>query len=75
MDAIEATELTKDFGSTQALRGASFTVKEHEIFGLIGPNGAGKTTTLRILSTLISASSGRAQVFGYDVARQPEKVR
>ena len=75
MDAIEARELTKDFGDIQALRGASFTVKEHEIFGLIGPNGAGKTTALRILSTLISASSGSAQVFGYDVARQPEKVR
>jgi len=75
VDAIEARELTKDFGNTQALNGASFTVKEHEIFGLIGPNGAGKTTALRILSTLISASSGSAQIFGYDVAKQPEKVR
>ncbi|OGD44563.1 multidrug ABC transporter ATP-binding protein [Candidatus Bathyarchaeota archaeon RBG_16_57_9] len=75
MDAIEVRQLTKDFGNTQALRGASFSVREHEIFGLIGPNGAGKTTALRILSTLISASSGKAQVFGFDVARQPEKVR
>jgi ABC-2 type transport system ATP-binding protein len=75
MDAIEVRELTKDFGNTRALRGASFTVQEHEIFGLIGPNGAGKTTTLRILSTLISASGGEARVFGFDVARQPEKVR
>ena len=75
MDAIEVRQLTKDFGNTQALRGASFSVRENEIFGLIGPNGAGKTTTLRILSTLISASSGKAHVFGLDVARQPEKVR
>jgi ABC-2 type transport system ATP-binding protein len=75
MDAIEVRELTKDFGNTRALRGASFTVQEREIFGLIGPNGAGKTTTLRILSTLISASGGEARVFGFDVARQPEKVR
>src|SRR4030042_7211501 len=75
MDAIEVRGLTKDFGNTRALRGATFTVNEHEIFGLIGPNGAGKTTTLRILSTLISASGGEARVFGFDVARQPEQVR
>lgn len=73
--AIEAVNLTKDFGSVQALRGASFNVKENEIYGLIGHNGAGKTTTLRILSTLISSTTGSATVFGYDVAKQPEKVR
>jgi ABC-2 type transport system ATP-binding protein len=75
LHAIQAVDLGKNFGSTQALRGASFTVNENEIYGLIGPNGAGKTTALRILSTLISASSGRAEVFGLDVARRPEKVR
>jgi ABC-2 type transport system ATP-binding protein len=73
--AIEAVDLTKDFGRVQALRGASFNVKENEIFGLIGHNGAGKTTALRILSTLISSTTGSAKVFGYDVAKQPEKVR
>ncbi len=73
--AIEAIDLTKDFGNVQALRGASFNVKENEIYGLIGHNGAGKTTTLRILSTLISSTSGSAKIFGYDVAKQPEKVR
>lgn len=73
--AIEALDLTKDFGNVQALRGASFNVKENEIYGLIGHNGAGKTTTLRILSTLISSTSGSAKIFGYDVAKQPEKVR
>ena len=73
--AIEAENLTKDFGNVQALRGASFNVKENEIYGLIGHNGAGKTTALRILSTLISSTTGSAKVFGYDVAKHPEKVR
>jgi ABC-2 type transport system ATP-binding protein len=73
--AIQAENLSKNFGSTQALRGASFNVKENEIFGLIGHNGAGKTTALRILSTLIRPSNGSAKIFGYDVAKQPEKVR
>lgn len=73
--AIQAEDLTKTFGNIEALRGASFNVKENEIFGLIGHNGAGKTTTLRILSTLISPTKGQAKIFGYDVAKQPEKVR
>lgn len=73
--AIQAENLTKTFGSVEALKGASFNVKENEIFGLIGHNGAGKTTTLRILSTLISPTNGSAKIFGYDVSRQPEKVR
>jgi ABC-2 type transport system ATP-binding protein len=73
--AIEAESLTKDFGNVQALGGISFRVKENEIYGLIGHNGAGKTTALRILSTLISASSGSAKIFGYDVEEQPHKVR
>lgn len=73
--AIQANNLTKSFGRTEALRGASFNVRENEIFGLIGHNGAGKTTALRILSTLISSTNGTAKVFGYDVAKEPEKVR
>ena len=73
--AIQAHELSKNFGKTRALKGASFSVNENEIYGLIGPNGAGKTTTLRILSTLISASSGHASIFGFDVSKQPENVR
>ena len=73
--AIEAENLTKNFGNVQALNGASFKVKENEIYGLIGHNGAGKTTTLRILSTLISSTNGSAKIFGYDVSKQPEKVR
>lgn len=73
--AIQADNLTKTFSSTEALRGASFNVHENEIFGLIGHNGAGKTTALRIISTLISPTSGSAKVFGLDVSKQPNKVR
>jgi ABC-2 type transport system ATP-binding protein len=75
MYAIEANNLHKYFGNVQALRGISFSVNENEIFGLIGPNAAGKTTTLRILSTLLSATSGSAKVFNYNIHTQPDKVR
>ena len=74
-NAIEAKGLVKNFGNVTALNGTSFTVREREIFGLIGPNGAGKTTTLRIFSTIIRPTSGTAEVFGYDVIRDSEKVR
>ena len=74
-DAIEVRDLTKNFGNVLALDGASFTVKDREIFGLIGPNGAGKTTTLRILSTLLKPSSGTAIVFGNDVVKAPDEIR
>jgi len=74
-NAIEVEALVKHFGSVEALRGTSFSVKDREIFGLIGPNGAGKTTTLRILSTLISPTAGYAKVFGVDVVKEPVKIR
>ena len=74
-DAIEIRNLTKTFGDIVALDGASFTVKDREIYGLIGPNGAGKTTTLRILSTLLNPSSGTATIFGNDVVKNPEEIR
>jgi ABC-2 type transport system ATP-binding protein len=74
-DAIEVRGLTKNFGNIKALDGASFTVKDREIYGLIGPNGAGKTTALRILSTLLNPTSGSATIFGNDVLENPEEVR
>ncbi|MCW3989419.1 MAG: ABC transporter ATP-binding protein [Candidatus Bathyarchaeota archaeon] len=73
--AIDVRNLTKTFGDIVAIDGASFTVKEREIFGLIGPNGAGKTTALRILSTLLKPSSGTATIFGNDVVKKPEAIR
>ncbi len=75
VSAIEAKGLVKNFGNVLALDGASFTVRDREIFGLIGPNGAGKTTALRIIGTLIKPTSGIAEVFGTDVVRDPDKVR
>lgn len=77
---IEVSNLTKRFqdakrGTVTALGGVSFEVRPGEIFGLLGPNGAGKTTCLRILSTVLRPTCGRALLAGYDVAKYPEEVR
>ncbi|WP_445160692.1 ATP-binding cassette domain-containing protein [Mycobacterium sp. Dal123C01] len=74
--AIEVADLTKTFGGkTSALSGVSFSVPAGTVCGLLGHNGAGKTTTINILSTLLRPNSGSATVAGYDVARQPARVR
>lgn len=72
---IEVSNLVKRFGEITALDGVSFTVGSAEVFGIIGPNGAGKTTALRILATLLLPTSGVAKILGYDVVKEPEKVR
>jgi ABC-2 type transport system ATP-binding protein len=64
---IETENLTRKFGNLTAVDGLTFKVNEGEIFGFLGPNGAGKTTTVRMLSCLISKTSGSANVGGYDV--------
>jgi ABC-2 type transport system ATP-binding protein len=63
--AVEATDLTKDFGDTRAVDGVSLGVPAGSIYGLLGPNGAGKTTTLRILLGIIDPSSGTRCVLGH----------
>ncbi|MDD5606848.1 MAG: ABC transporter ATP-binding protein [Candidatus Pacebacteria bacterium] len=73
--AVEVKNLTKDYESFRVLKGLSFEIFQGEIFGLIGPNAAGKTTTLRIISTLLQATSGEVKVFGYDVIKEGDKVR
>jgi ABC-2 type transport system ATP-binding protein len=73
--AIRVEGLTKRFGSVVALDGIDFQVAQGSVFGLLGPNGAGKTTAVRVLTTIIPPDSGRAEVLGYDVVREPEAVR
>ena len=77
---IECRHLTKAYADLQrgqfvALDDLSFTAASGEIFGLLGPNGAGKTTALRILSTVLTPTSGTATVNGFDVVTQPTLVR
>lgn len=73
--AILVEGLKKSYGEVEALKSIDFEVPEGTIFGLLGPNGAGKTTVVRILSTIIKPTGGRASVFGYDVQKQPGEVR
>jgi daunorubicin resistance ABC transporter ATP-binding subunit len=74
-DAIRVEGLTKRFGEVVALDAIDFAVQERSVFGLLGPNGAGKTTAIRILATVLVPDGGRAEVLGYDVAREPDAVR
>jgi ABC-2 type transport system ATP-binding protein len=73
--ALNVSNLVKDYGEFRALKGISFTVKEGEVFGLIGPNGAGKTTALRIISTILRITSGSVSIFGMDIAENPHDAR
>ncbi len=72
---IEVEKLTKWYGPTLAVDGISFNVPAGEIIGFIGPNGAGKTTTMKILTTFIRPTSGKARVAGFDVTADPLSVR
>ncbi|HJT90496.1 MAG TPA: ATP-binding cassette domain-containing protein [Mycobacterium sp.] len=73
--AIEAIDLVKRFGENTAVDGVSFAVEPGTVLGLLGPNGAGKTTTVRMMTTLTEPTSGTARVAGFDVCREPDKVR
>lgn len=69
---IETTSLGRSFGDIVAVSGISLSVGEGEVFGFLGPNGAGKTTTVRMLTCLLSPSTGSAQVCGHDITRESE---
>jgi ABC-2 type transport system ATP-binding protein len=74
--AIVAEDLRKEYsGGVVAVDGVSLEVAEGEIFAFLGPNGAGKTTTVRMLTTLLRPTSGRATVAGFDLGRQQQEIR
>jgi len=73
--AIETFELTKHYGKLVAVDHVSFKVRKGEIFGFLGPNGAGKTTTIKMLTTLITPTSGGARVLGFDIVSEGTKIR
>jgi len=72
---LEVENLTKKFGDFTAVNSISFKIDKGEIFGLVGPNGAGKTTTIKILSTLLFPTSGKAYIGSFDVTKNASKVR
>jgi len=73
--AVEVEDLTRVFGTFVAVDHVTFDVGKGEIFGFLGPNGAGKTTTIKMLTGLISPSSGKGTVSGYDVATEAESIK
>jgi ABC-2 type transport system ATP-binding protein len=75
MIAVETQDLVKTFGTFVAVDHVNLQVPKGEIFGFLGPNGAGKSTTIRMLCGLLTPTSGRGSVNGFDVAAQPEEIR
>lgn len=75
MNTIEVEHLTKRFGDFFAVDHINFEVKQGEIFGFLGANGAGKSTTIRMLCGLLSSTEGTARVGGFDINKQPNKVK
>jgi ABC-2 type transport system ATP-binding protein len=74
-NAIEVAHIVKKYGDFTAVDDVSFAAAEGEIFGLLGPNGAGKSTLIRMMTTLIPITAGKARIAGYDVERAPDAVR
>jgi len=74
-NAIEVDHIVKKFGDFTAVDDVSFSVKEEEIFGLLGPNGAGKSTLIRMMTTLIPITAGKARIAGHDVQTDPDDAR
>ncbi len=72
---VETFDLTRRFGDVTAISGVSIAINAKEIFGLIGPNGAGKSTLVKVLTTMLPPSSGRALVAGFDIAKEAAQVR
>lgn len=75
MNAIEVKELTKKFGKFTAVDHINFEVPEGKIFGFLGPNGSGKSTTIRMLCGVLTPTEGTAEVLGYDIIKEAEKIK
>lgn len=75
MPIVKVENLIKKYDSFVAVKGIDIEVEQGESFGFLGPNGAGKTTTINVLCTLLKATSGRAEVNGFDCLTQPHEVR
>ncbi len=73
--AIETTGLSKRFGEIVAVNKINLKVENGETYGILGPNGAGKTTTVRILNCILRPTEGTASVGGFDILKQPDKVK
>ena len=73
-NAIDIRKLTKSYGKSRGINELELTVSKGDFFGFIGPNGAGKSTTIRTLLGLISPTSGKASVLGYDIVTEKEKI-
>jgi ABC-2 type transport system ATP-binding protein len=73
--AIKVEDIVKRYGDFEAVKGVSFEVQDGEIFGLLGPNGAGKSTLIRMMTTLIPITEGKAYIAGFDVSREPDAAR
>jgi len=73
--AIETRNLSKSFGSLDAVKDLTMTIPAGKIFGLLGPNGSGKSTTIRMLCGIMRPSAGSGTVLGYDIAREPEMIK
>ena len=75
MSCIEVSNLSKSYGSIKAVDDIGLSVKSGQVFGFLGPNGAGKSTTIKLLTTLISPSSGSLTILGIDAIKNPLEVR
>jgi len=73
--AIKVENIVKRYGEFEAVKGVSFEVQDGEIFGLLGPNGAGKSTLIRMMTTLIPITEGKAFIAGFDVSKEPDQAR
>jgi ABC-2 type transport system ATP-binding protein len=72
---IVIKDLVKNFGDVKAVNGLTLDIRKGELFGLLGPNGAGKTTTISMLCGLLEPTAGSAQIAGFDIGKQPQKVK